>query len=159
EIGESSLDHALNWDQINPVRHRMYNDLSSVLPVVNAQFAERSSTNPDFIYLEDQAALAQQTRDMSALPLNESARLALRDSQEQKALAIENKRRKAKGEPLLSELDEEESDEDEIAGALGGEQDETDVADDVLLLEAGNVLVDMLMLKENRVAMSDRRER
>jgi len=159
EIGESSLDHALNWDQINPVRHRMYNDLSSVLPLVNAQFAERSSTNPDFIYLEDQAALAQQTRDMSALPLNESARLALRDSQEQKALAIENKRRKAKGEPLLSELDEEESDEDEIAGALGGEQDETDVADDVLLLEAGNVLVDMLMLKENRVAMSDRRER
>ncbi|MGL4564612.1 MAG: carboxy terminal-processing peptidase, partial [Halioglobus sp.] len=25
EIGESALDHALNWDQINPVRHQRYN--------------------------------------------------------------------------------------------------------------------------------------
>jgi carboxyl-terminal processing protease len=159
QIGESSLDHALNWDQINPVRHRRYNDLASVLPVVNAHFAERTSANPDFIYLEDQAALAQQTRDISALPLNESARLALRESQEQKALAIENKRRKAKGEPPLSKLedadgegegegDEASTDEDDLANA-------SDIADDVLLLEAGNVLVDMLLLKENRVAMRE----
>lgn len=153
QIGESSLDHALNWDQINPVRHRRYNDFASVLPVVNAHFAERTSANPDFIYLEDQAALAQQTRDIDALPLKESVRLALRESQEQKALAIENKRRKAKGEPLLTELedgedDEASTDEDELASA-------NDIADDVLLLEAGNVLVDMLLLKENRIAMRE----
>ncbi len=155
QIGESSLDHALNWDQINPVRHRRYNDLASVLPVVNAHFAERTSANPDFIYLEDQAALAQQTREISALPLNESARLALRESQEQKALAIENKRRKAKGEPPLSKLEEDDGEGDEASTDEDDLANASDIADDVLLLEAGNVLVDMLLLKENRVAMRE----
>ena len=51
EIGESSLDHALNWDQINPVRHQRYNDMSGILPRVTASFQERSAANPDFVYL------------------------------------------------------------------------------------------------------------
>ena len=96
EIGESSLDHALNWDQINPVRHQRYNDLSTVVPRVTASFVERSAGNPDFVYLEEQVEMARQTSEITELPLNEAARIALRESQEQKALVIENKRRKAK---------------------------------------------------------------
>ncbi|NND68989.1 MAG: carboxy terminal-processing peptidase [Halioglobus sp.] len=149
EVGESSLDHALNWDQINPVRHRRYNDLSSVLPTVTALFQERSARNPDFIYLEDQVALAESSRELTALPLKESARIALRESQEQRALDIENKRRKAKGEPLLQSLEEEEGEEEEAE--LAHEEAE-DPQEDVLLLEAGNILVDMLLIKERRYA-------
>ena len=157
EIGESSLDHALNWDQINPVRHHRYNDLSTVVPRVTARFVERSAGNPDFVYLEDQVELARQTREITELPLNEAARIALRESQEQKALTIENKRRKALGEPLLESLEdaEEDLDADGLADAEAEKAtaaDESEV-DDVLLTEAGNILADMLQMKRQAFAV------
>jgi carboxyl-terminal processing protease len=171
EIGESSLDHALNWDQINAVRHRRYDDLSSVLPDITGLFEQRSLANPDFVYLEDQIALAAETRKLERLPLNEEARVALRETQEDKALAIENKRRVAKGEEPLASLDEEEVTDDEaeadgetqsdreantLAEAEGDAEAEAEAEDDdtpdVLLTEAGNVLVDALVLKQQRYA-------
>ncbi len=168
EIGESSLDHALNWDQINPVRHHRYNDLSTVVPRVTAMYVERSAGNPDFVYLEDQVEMARKAGEIKELPLNEAARIALRESQEQKALVIENKRRVSKGEePLASLDDKEESDSadedvDSEAGAdsegadqvaEAAEEDESDEPD-VLLTEAGNVLVDVLLLKERAYAVN-----
>jgi carboxyl-terminal processing protease len=168
EIGESALDHALNWDQINAVRHHRYNDLSTVLPHVTTLFQERSHNNPEFIYLEDQIGLAQQTRKIEELPLNEVARVALRESQEAKALAIENKRRKALGEELLTSLEEEEdpteesvtdedaTESDAVAGAEAEEdagEEEEEEENDVLLQEAANVLVDALLLKQQRFAV------
>ena len=165
EIGESALDHALRWDQISPVRHINYDDFSSVLPDIQRQFLERSAHNPDFIFLEDQIEMAQAAREMTALPLNEKSRIALRDTQKEKALSIENKRRKAKGEELLTALqDDEDKDEDSHSDDLdplaANETDndddvdqEEDVTDDVLLMEAGYVLVDALLLKQRRYAL------
>ncbi len=180
EIGESALDHALNWDQINQVRHHQYNDLSTVLPHVTTLFQERSEHNPDFIYLEDQIDLAQQTRAIKELPLNEEVRIALRDSQEEKALNIENKLRLATGEELLTSLDDDEEEVDEDAEASDTdseaeadadadsdpdaavasaeeEEDEEEEAKDVLLTEAGSVLVDALLLKQQRYAVHSRK--
>jgi len=160
EIGESALDHALNWDQINPVRHHRYNDLSTVLPALTTQFQERSEKNPDFLYLEDQIALATQAREITELPLNEKARKALRESQEAKALSIENKRRKAKGEDLLTSLDEEDEETDEETESdLDAEAEERDPKDDVLLMEAGNVLADALIIKRQRFAVHSPKEK
>lgn len=160
EIGESSLDHALNWDQINAVRHRRYNDLSTVLPRVTALFAARSDSNPDFVFLEDQIALAASTRGIKELPLNEKARIALREKQEQQALVIENKRRVARGEEPLASLDETDDDESAVEGEeVSDDEPDLDLAGtdedtpDVLLTEAGNVLVDALVLKQERYAI------
>jgi len=151
EIGESALDRALDWDQINPVRHRSYNDLSTVLPVLRSQFQERSAHNPDFVYLEDQIALAQKNRELTELPLNETARIALRDQRKVEALRIENKRRKAEGEEPLSALSEEVEDESP-EDSLAGDEDDS-VTDDVLLMEAGHVLADLLLLRQQRYAV------
>ena len=181
EIGESALDHALRWDQISPVRHINYDDFSSVLPDIQTQFLERSAHNPDFIFLEDQIEMAQAAREMTALPLNEKSRIALRDTQKEKALGIENKRRKAKGEELLTLLQDDE-DEDEHEHGHGDshsddpdldplaaneidndddvdqEDEEEDVTDDVLLMEAGYVLADALLLKQRRYALHQEEE-
>lgn len=159
EIGESSLDHALNWDNISAIRHSDYGDLASILPAIQSQFDQRSSDNPDFVFLQDQVALAQQTREIKVLPLKESARIALRDSQEAKALSIENKRRKAKGEELLTSLDNDDEevseDEDELASIDSEDEEaEEEEADDVLLEEAGHVLIDALILKQQRLALN-----
>ena len=175
EIGESALDHALRWDQISPVRHINYDDFSSVLPDIQTQFLERSAHNPDFIFLEDQIEMAQAAREMTALPLNEKSRIALRDTQKEKALSIENKRRKAKGEELLTALqDDEDKDEDSHSDAsdldplaaneidndddVDQEDEEEDVTDDVLLMEAGYVLADALLLKQRRYALHQEEE-
>ncbi len=153
EIGESALDHALNWDQINPVRHRRYQDMDSVLPEVAKLFQERSANNPDYVYLQDQVNLAEQSSQIKSLPLDEAGRKALRESQEAKALAIENKRREALGEELLTSLEDEDADvvEDTTEDESAGDVEEVE-ADDVLLTEAGNILVDALLLRERRFA-------
>ena len=106
-IGESALEHALDWDQISPVRHREYDKLGSLLPTLTDRHESRASSDPDFVYLSDQVAMATETRGLTRLPLSEEARKELRASQEAKALEIENRRRLAKGlEPLDSLSDE-----------------------------------------------------
>jgi carboxyl-terminal processing protease len=157
EIGESALDHALNWDNISPIQHSDYGDLAAILPAIQSQFHERSGHNPDFVFLEDQVSLAQQTRAIKELPLKESARIALRDSQEAKALSIENKRRKAEGEELLTvlEVDDEDADAlDEDADIDSEEGVDKEDVDDVLLEEAGHVLIDALLLKQQSLALN-----
>jgi carboxyl-terminal processing protease len=160
EIGESALDHALSWDNIPSTRYSLYNDLSLILPAIQSQFEERSALNPDFVFLEDQVSLAEETRQIKELPLQETARIALRDSQEAKALSIENKRRKAEGEEPLTSL---ETEDDEGNGDLeqtaGIDNDDEDAAskeeedEDVLLEEAGHVLIDAVLLKQQGIAL------
>lgn len=207
EIGESALDHALNWDQINPVKHRRYSDIGAVVPELTRQFTERSVVNPDFIYLEEQVHLAEEARAVKSLPLNEKARIAMREEQESKALAIENRRRAARGEELLTSLEDDflaDSDEDGFddgasesashrqgttskddgeasntealaagqsadasensvtgdgeAGSPGESEGDSAASDeperpDVLLAEAGNILVDVLLLQKRQFAL------
>jgi carboxyl-terminal processing protease len=84
----------------------------------------------------------------------------LRDSQEAKALSIENKRRKAEGEEPLTSL---ETEDDEGNGDLeqtaGIDNDDEDAAskeeedEDVLLEEAGHVLIDAVLLKQQGIAL------
>ena len=157
EIGESSLDHALNWDKINAVRHRRYQDLTTILPKVTDLFEHRSAQNPDFIYLEEQVELAQEVRAITQLPLNQELRVAEREAREGKALSIENKLRAAKGEELLASWDEHEDEEtadDDAESETDAEAAEEEIEEvpDVLLTEAGNVLIDTMLLKQQRYA-------
>lgn len=149
EIGESALEHALPWDQINPVRHRRYGNVRSMAPKLREMFEARSSDNPDLRYLQEQVALAEDSRDLQALPLNLSERLALRDEQEQRALAIENRLRKARGEPLLTELEAAPEEESDVAE---GRDEEEDADSDVLLTEAGNILADVMLMERQAYA-------
>lgn len=150
QIGESALDHALSWDQINPVRHRRYDDMASVIPEITRQFRSRSAQNPEFVYLEEQVGLAEEARAVKTLSLNEKDRVAMREEQERKALAIENRRRAALGQDLLTALEE-----DPVEGDEEIDEDAADSEDkrpDVLLTEASNVLVDALILRQQRFA-------
>ena len=91
----------------------------------------------------------------------------MRESQESKALAIENKRRESKGEPLLDSLadernrvsidtrsDESSPSESSVEGtaldasppATEETSDEDEEQTDVLLLEAGRILADVMGL-------------
>lgn len=155
QIGESALDNALAWDQIAPARFSRYNDYRAILPTLTDLHERRAANDPDYLYLEDQVSLAREARTITALPLRQAGRLEMRDDQEQKALAIENKRRVAKGLERLSTRDAEETADDteqleanvtSEAPAHGGDEDSLD---DVLLMETGRILVDAITLRPN----------
>ena len=157
QIGESALDNALAWDQIAPARFNRYQDYDTILPGLMALHQQRAANDPDYRYLEDQVEMAREARKVSALPLQKSGRLAMRDEQEAKALAIENRRRAAKGQaPLESLISADEETEDALTlsedetGALSDDTDHSlentgeDEPSDVLLLETGRILVDAI---------------
>jgi len=154
EIGESNLDNALDWDQINPVRHRKYHDLPALVPYLTDMSQSRVTENADFIYLQDRLELAEESRAMTTLPLQEEARIALRDARKARSLAIENKRRAAKGLPLLDGIEDDtaENDTTDPENAVAADTEDDEEEPDVLLVEAGNILIDVVNAKNQMVA-------
>ena len=166
EIGESALDNALAWDQIAPARFNRYDDYRSILPVLTAMHEKRAANDPDYLYLEDRVSMAQEARAITALPLQQSGRVAMRDDQESKALAIENKRRAAKGlTPLTSLTDSDEagevadSDTSNEGDALAHSDDQEAEIPDVLLMETGRILVDAITLRPNNIVATRNADR
>ena len=160
QIGESALDNALSWDQISPARFNRYHDYDAILPGLMALHQQRAANDPDYRYLEDQVEMAREARSVSALPLQESGRLAMRHEQESKALLIENRRRAAKGQaPLESLASIDEAIEDGVAlaeqsaptpsesSSQAATENEEDEPNDVLLLETGRILVDSIAMR------------
>jgi carboxyl-terminal processing protease len=177
KIGESALDEALAWDTIRPAGYKSKRDFQQWLPVLRENHQNRIETNPDFIYLNNQKDLMTKLRQRTDITLNEKLRKQEREDNETERLAIENKRRKAKGMTLLSEL---KNDDDVSDKKHGGEKkssdkskddginednskdnnikegDDKNLADqeepDALLFETGNILTDLMSLNEKTVA-------
>ena len=170
EIGESAYDNALDWDRIAPIRYRDYGAVNSILPILAKRHSERAVDNPDFQYILDQQVLAEDIRSEELVSLNEAERRAEREQQEADYLAIENARRLAKGESLLSSLDElldEESldavevAESTVTDSSALEESATDTTDDdeaddsdepdALAVETARILADAINLRSPAV--------
>ena len=180
KIGESALDEALAWDTIRPAGYKAKRDFQQWLPVLRESHQSRIESNPDFIYLHNQKELMTELRQRTDITLNEKKRKQEREDNEKQRLEIENKRRKAKGMELLTELksdddsdkkdakkkkektDAENKDEKDIADAKSDvdssenqsaenkssedESNEEEKEPDALLMETGNILVDLMRL-------------
>ena len=85
------------WDKIDPVRHTFYYDLAAMMPSLIDRHEDRMATDPDFIFLRDQLKLMEEIRQITAISLNEKDRRAQQAEDKSNGLAIENKRRVAKG--------------------------------------------------------------
>lgn len=166
EIGESSLEKALDWDRIAPVRHKNYAAIDAILPTLVAKHTERANNNADFQYIWDQKALAETISSAEQVPLNENARIEQRESQESQYLAIENTRRKAKGLEELASLDDmfgsDEDDEETLdsstdpdAAAPPSDDDSGDEEEDALITETARILVDAINLSGPVMARAD----
>ena len=158
EIGESSLDKALDWDRIAPVRHKDYGVVDAILPTLVAKHTERANADPDFQYIWDQKALAKKVRGAEVLPLNEAERIAQRTSQEIQYLAIENTRRQAKGMDILASLDDLADGDDDTSAAPQDSADDTEAEEvDALITETARILADAINLSGPVMARADSR--
>ena len=165
EIGESSLDKALDWDRIAPVRHKDYGVVDAILPTLVAKHTERANSDPDFQYIWDQKALSEKVRGAELLPLNEAERIAQRTSQEIQYLAIENTRRQAKGMNALASLDDLVDGDDDSsdmpqdnAEEPSATSEDTEAGEvDALITETARILADAINLSGPVMARADSR--
>ncbi|QOC99357.1 carboxy terminal-processing peptidase [Pseudomonas putida] len=138
EIGESALPEAMPWDTIRPVVKPAADPFKPYLAMLKAQHEARSDKDAEFTYIRDRLALTQKLMTEKTVSLNEQDRRARHDEIEAKQLALENIRRKAKGEEPLKELKKEDED------ALPVEDENTKPEDDAYLSETGRILIDYL---------------
>ncbi|MGH8438976.1 MAG: carboxy terminal-processing peptidase [Pseudomonas sp.] len=140
EIGESALPEAMPWDTIRPAIRPAVDPFKPFLAQLKARHDTRTAKDPEFVYIRDRLALTQQLMNEKTVSLNEVERRAQHADIESKQLALENTRRKAKGEEPLKELKKEDED------ALPAEPDDTKPEDDAYLSESGRILLDYLGL-------------
>lgn len=138
EIGESALPEAMPWDTIRPVVKPAADPFKPFLAQLKAQHEARSDKDAEFTYIRDRLALTLKLMNEKTVSLNEQDRRARHDEIEAKQLALENTRRKAKGEEPLKELKKEDED------ALPAEDENTKPEDDAYLAETGRILIDYL---------------
>ncbi|MDH1263474.1 carboxy terminal-processing peptidase [Pseudomonas sp. GD03944] len=140
DIGESALPEALPWDSIRPAIKPELDPIKPFLADLQSRYDTRTANNPDFTFARERLALAQKLLNEKTVSLNEAKRRAQQADIEAQQLAIENSRRKAKGETLLTELKEEDED------AAPVEPEKTKPEDDAFLAETGRILLDYLGL-------------
>ncbi|WP_397449279.1 carboxy terminal-processing peptidase [Pseudomonas sp. NA-150] len=140
EIGESALPEAMAYDTIKPAIKPVVDPFKPFLAQLKARHDARSSKDPEFVFIENRLDLAQKLMAEKTVSLNEAERRAQHTDIEGKQLALENTRRKAKGQDPLKELKKEDED------ALPAEDDKTKPEDDAYLAETGRILIDYLSL-------------
>ncbi|MBX9754918.1 MAG: carboxy terminal-processing peptidase [Pseudomonadaceae bacterium] len=141
QIGESALPAAMPWDSIRPAIKPEVDPFKPFLAELKSRHDARTAKAPDFVFTRDSLALAQQLMHETTVSLNETTRRAQHADIEGKQLAMENTRRKAKGEEQLKEL--KKIDED----AAPVEEPKTKPEDDAYLSETGLILLDYLGLR------------
>ncbi|WP_136066782.1 carboxy terminal-processing peptidase [Modicisalibacter radicis] len=147
-IGESSLDNALPWDTVRAVQYREYGNPGRYLDTLEARHQARIDQDPNFTYLEEQAALIKTLRDQqTTVSLNREQRQREMDAQESEQLALENRRRRALGlEPLDHWVETRDS-----AMQRGGEDDEgndetAQPVDRAQVIEGSEIVLDYAQL-------------
>jgi len=174
DIGESSYENALGWDQIRGIPHRRYEDYQTYLVPLLEKHGERLQTNADLQYLLGTIALSEERRAQKSVSLNEQVRLNDRELWKEREKNLKRKWFEAKGLPF-NEPDEETGESTDLAseesiietdqkvgladntslaeGSLTEENTDTDEAEknepDVskaILLETGRIFTDLLKI-------------
>lgn len=149
DIGESALENALPWDTIPPARYLPYESYARQLARLRTLSGQRQAIDPDFKYLNAQISLAESLKNDTTLSLNAKVRQQEQEELDRKRLAIENERRKEKGQEPLKTWREAEA-----ANDADGNPDTEDLPDpnakekpedEAYLREAGQILLDALV--------------
>jgi len=148
KVGESSSSNrnALPWDRIHAAPHEVYFDIPNLLPWINERHQVRVKTDPDFIFLKEQASLMEEIKAQKTQSLRLATRQAEQARQEAIMLEMENRRRKAKNLPPYESYADirAKDEEEEKASEARAEATHIDPSNDPLLQEAGQILADFI---------------
>ena len=131
-VGESVRDSALPWDTVTTTRFSKGEPLDTTIQSLSASHAERSSQDPNFVWLKEGIRVVEEARARDSVSLNIDKRRREREEELEHRLERENERRAALDLEPVETLDD--VDEDEIP--------------DVLLEQAADIVTDMAELRE-----------
>lgn len=138
EIGESALDYALPWDQIDAVPHYYHANIKAFVPALTKKHQARMQDSAEYKYLQQQRNWLDSLRERKFLPLNMAAREQLKKQDNAHVLAMHNRVRQSKGLPPFKAIAELEED-------LRAKRDRKDPHDDFLLMESAQILRDFML--------------
>jgi len=148
EIGESSFDTALPWDEIKPVRFKKFYMESSLISQLNDEHLTRVNQSPNLQYILDVRKRYEIQRNKKEISLNLTNRKIEKEERQSWALETENKRRASLNLETFSSF-EAMKDFNDAKETEEGEMDSTiDVDNDYLLNEGMQILSDYTIFNQ-----------
>ena len=149
EIGESSYDTALPWDEIKPVRFKKFSMESALISQLNDEHLTRVEQNPNLQYILDIRKRYEIQKNKEVISLNLSNRRIEKEERQSWALEIENKRRASLDLETFSSFKAME-DYNDAKEAEDSEKDPgIDIDNDYLLNEGAQILSDFTIFNQN----------
>jgi len=149
EIGESSFDTALPWDEINPIRFQKFSMRDSLISQLNEEHLIRVNQSPNLQYILDIRKRYEVQKNKEVISLNLANRIIEKEERQLWALDIENKRRALLNLEIFGSYkdmkdynDDKEAEDDEKGF-------EIDIDDDYLLNEGAEILSDYMLFNQN----------
>ena len=143
EIGESSLDSALPWDQIRPTQFKKFQFDRSIVEQLRSAHSQRLLENPDLQYILDIRKRYDEQQEKVSLSINIETRKAEKLDRQRWVLETENKRRAAKLLQIFESYENLEKFNKEK------ENIDIDIQNDYLLNEGALILSDYIYFNTN----------
>ncbi len=131
DFGESALDFALPWGEIDPADFRPMADLSGLIEMAYERHRERLDTDEELLDLLQEIADWEETRDRTTVSLNEEVRRAEMEENEQRRSQRFAATRSPHGN--VNGPDREDNGDEEA-----------DSPSDLYLLESARILADLI---------------
>ncbi len=156
KVGENTYQSALPWDTISPAAYRPYQRVNSIIEALKKAHQDRIATDPDFVFIQEQSALADEIDKKQELSLNEEVRIREQKALESRTLSIANKKRVSKGEEPYKSIEELREADKKRQEKLQQNANTTviDTKDDAILREAGLILADFIDITSGKLADS-----
>ena len=149
EIGESSYDTALPWDEIKPVRFKKFSMVPTLISKLNDEHLTRVDQSPNLQYILDIRKRYEVQKNKEVISLNLTNRRVEKEERQLWALDIENKRRASLNLETFNSYkamqdynDAKETEDDE-------RDSEIDIDNDYLLNEGMQILSDYAIFNQN----------
>ena len=149
EIGESSFDTALPWDEIKPVRFQKFSMGSSLISQLNDEHLIRVNQNPNLQYILDIRERYEIQKNKEVISLNLSNRIYEKEERQVWALNVENKRRASLNLEIFSSYKAMKDYTDEKETKDEEKDNEINIDDDYLLHEGTQILSDYMLFNKN----------
>ncbi|MDG1202889.1 MAG: carboxy terminal-processing peptidase [SAR86 cluster bacterium] len=147
EIGESSYDRALPWDEIKPIHFTKFPMEQSLISQLRNEHLLRLDQNPNLQYILDIRERYEIQKNKKIVSLNIEKRRHEKKERQKWALDIENKRRSSLDLEIFNShkemIDHNEAKENEK------KEFEIQIDDDFILNEGANILTDIMLLNKN----------
>jgi len=149
EIGESSYDRALPWDEIKPIRFQKFSMRTSLISRLNDEHLKRVSQSPNLQYILDIRKRYETQKNKEVISLNLTNRRLEKEERQLWALDVENKRRALLNLEIFDSYKAME-DYNNTKETADDEKDfEINIDDDYLLNEGTQILSDYILFNQN----------